>query len=178
MRGRRAVAACAALLAGALLLVGCGAVAPTDPVQPVPTGGPEPAPGEPAPDPAAVDLAAYPERIAVAGRLTEVLPAGLDSQGFLVLRTGEGLLPVVLRFDAADAGGAAPGALGSGGEPAAGPGRAAARGAEGVLVAAPAGFVLPEQPAAAFAALERLAAETGGALQAVALLGEASEAPR
>lgn len=167
---RRRIAASVLTFAVVTILAGCGLVpVPTPPGEPGhETAGPvDPMPTEPGQvDPATVDLSALPDRIEVFGRLTQVMPgrtvnedqprSGRD-EGFVILQTADGLLPIVLRLDDVEAGEGRPGR------------NLADPNAIGVVVAAPAGTHIPTGTAG-FAALEALAAETGGALQVVGFL--------
>lgn len=144
--GVRALAAAGAMLA--LLLAGCTPGAGIEPT---------PSPGHGSSEhPAEVDLSALPERVEVAGSLREV-SVDYSGRSFVVLRTAQGVLPVVLRLDGHDDGGPLGGI-----------------GGRAVVIAAPSGFVLPGDAAAAFVALEALATETGGALQVVGTRGFAA----
>jgi len=139
--------------AATVLAVIAGCAQPTGSAEP---GQPEPAPAHPeGPDvPAPIDLATLPDRLTIKGRLTKVVageraePRDTDSDVLWIFQVDGGFLPIHLR-----------------GEEFAGVG---VGGARGIVVAAPAGTVLPDGDAR-FAALQALAEQTGGALQVVGL---------
>lgn len=128
----------AAVLAAAVLLVGCTpSGAPATPTHSEEPTVPTTEPTETT-EPGEFDLADFPGRIELPAQLTKVADG---PEPFYVIRTSRGLVGVTLHTDA---------------------------GFGGVLViAAPEDFILPEDEAERFAALESLAELTGGSLQVV-----------